>query len=80
MTLETMTTCRYQILAGDPWKIGLLLNDGDLGILSEEGEILGKTLWDYQTIGNSLSLNIGALLEIEKKSWDIKDGNHIEGI
>lgn len=65
MALERLTTCRYQVEQGGPWEVGLLLNDGDLGIITDQGELLEGNLWDYHTT-NDYAINIGAILKGDK--------------
>lgn len=59
--LYMMTLVRFKREEKSDWEMGILLNEGSLGIIDQYGEKVG-TCWDYANM-NSFNLDIGTLFK-----------------
>jgi hypothetical protein len=57
--LNRIELCRFKKDSGSSWEVGLLLNEGELGIL--DGKIVPE-VWTWRRLSD-FALNIGSIME-----------------
>jgi len=65
--LWRMESCRFQRKKHSKWEIGILLNEGELGILDRNGKKVNKAWTWYKTM--SFALDIGEILTADEELY-----------